>query len=67
MFENILKGRRKTMTELEDENEHLEMELSVAQKRQALKELSKRGLSREHFGRDEPGTWRKIIQWLKTH
>lgn len=62
--------RPKTVTELEEENERLELEekkanlqFSIAQKKAMSKQLQERGLTAKHFGFD----WGKIYNWLKTH
>lgn len=59
-----------SLGELEEETERkraeddlIGTELSIAQKRVAIAELKKRGLSAKHFGFD----FKRIIQWLKTH
>ena len=63
-------SRQKTASEMEEESERLGAEderlgtqLSIAQKRVAIAELKKRGLTPKHFSFD----WTKIVQWLKTH
>jgi len=62
--------RSKSLSELEEENEkqeeqdrNLSTELSIAQKKVAIAELKKRGLTPKHFGMD----FSKIIEWLKSH
>jgi len=55
--------KEKSLAELEEEDEKLEVELSVTQKRQAIAELKKRGLTPKHFSFD----FKRIINWLKTH
>lgn len=57
--------KEKTLSELEEEDEKLEVELSVTQKRQAIAELKKRGLKPKHFG--NPPDFKRIWNWLKTH
>lgn len=66
---NIFK-RERSLSELEEESEILEAEdrkagfqLSVAEKRAASAELSKRGLTPKHFAFN----FKRILQWLKTH
>lgn len=61
---------RKSLGEEQEERERLEAEdsrlgaeLSVAQKRVAIKRLRERGLTPKHFG----GNFKKILQWLRTH
>lgn len=53
----------KSLTDLEEENEKLEVELSVAQKRSAIAQLKERGLTPKHFGFN----WKHILSWLKEH
>lgn len=62
--------KEKSLSEIEDENEKLQAEnekagteLSLAQKRAAIAELKKRGLSPKHFGFDFGRIW----AWLKSH
>lgn len=61
---------KKTLAELEEDQEALEGEdkvvgtqLSIAQKRVAIAELKKRGLSAKHFD----FSWSRIVEWLRTH
>ena len=56
-------NKKKPLEELEEENERLDVELSVAQKREAIARLKKRGLTPKHFNFD----FKRIINWLKTH
>lgn len=56
-------NRSKSLDELQEENERAEVELSLAQKRAAIKKLKEAGLSGKSFGWD----WRAIWQWFKTH
>jgi hypothetical protein len=60
----------KSLAELENETERLDAEdenlgreLSITQKRVAIAQLKKRGLSPKHFGFD----WKKIWSWLRSH
>lgn len=65
----------KSLAEIEEDSERLEGEnrnvgirLSIAQKKIAIAELKKRGLTPKHFGDTALGsTWSKIWSWLKTH
>jgi len=67
--------RSKSLSELEEDEERLEgedrnlgMQLSIAQKKVAIRELKKRGLTPKHFGNTALGsTWSKIWNWLKEH
>ncbi len=63
-------AHKPSLTELEEDEERLEGEdrnlgtqLSIAQKRAAIKRLKERGLSPKHFSSD----WGRIISWLKSH
>lgn len=75
MVMNIFKGKQKSLSEIEEETEKLEgedrkagVELSIAQKKVAISELKKRGLTAKHFGDTALGsTWNRIWSWLKTH
>lgn len=69
MTPNLFK-REPSLSDLEEQKERLDAEdeklgteLSIAQKRMAIAELKKRGLTPKHFLFD----WGKIVQWLKTH
>ena len=69
MMERIFK-KEKSIAELEEETERLEaqnknkgVELSIAQKRQAIAELKEHGLAPKHFQFD----WSRIVAFLKTH
>jgi hypothetical protein len=55
--------RKRTLEEVQAENERLDVELSVEQKRAAIKKLKENGLTPKSFG----GSWQSIIKWLKTH
>lgn len=62
--------REKSLSELEEETEHLEAEnkkeglvVSLARKRLMTSELKKRGLTPGHFS----GNWSRIWQFLKEH
>ena len=62
--------REKSMSELEDETERLEVEnkkvgaeLSLAEKKKAIADLKERGLTPKHFAFD----WQKIKEWIRTH
>lgn len=57
--------KEESLSELEEKDEKLEVELSVAQKQRAIAELKKRGLAPKHFGK--PPDFKRIINWLKTH
>jgi len=60
--------QNQTLAELEEQDEKLDVELSVAQKRAAIAQLKQRGLSPQHFGDTaKPSTWQRIIDWIKTH
>lgn len=55
-------SRKKDIEELQEENERADVELSVEQKKLAIKKLKAAGLSTKSFG-----SWREILNWLKTH
>jgi len=62
--------REKSLAELEEDSERgraedelLGTKLSIAQKREAIRQLKERGLTAKHFGFD----FGKIIKWLKSH
>lgn len=59
---------KKTLSELEEEREYNEAEISVLQQKALKKELNDRGVDLESF-RDTNGrpAWKRVINWLKTH
>lgn len=67
--------RNPSLAEIEEETERQQAEngllgtkLSIAQKKMAIAELKKRGLTPKHFGDTALGsTWNRIISWLKEH
>jgi len=52
---------KRTLEEAQEENERLDVELSVAQKRAAIAKLKENGLSGKSFG----WNWRAIWAWFK--
>ncbi len=60
-----LMGSKKSLSELEEEDETATVELSIAQKRTAIARLKENGLTPKHFG--NPPDWRRIWNWLKAH
>jgi len=74
MVQKLFK-REKSLNELEEETERLEveerkatLEYSIAQKKAMANELNERGLKPSHFGdTKETDTWTKIRKWLATH
>ena len=74
MVQKLFK-REKSLNELEEETERLEveerksnLEYSIAQKKAMAKELNDRGLKPSAFGdTKETTTWERVKQWLKTH
>ena len=61
---------KKDLAQLEEENERLEAEdknvgaeLSIAEKRQKMKELKARGLTPKAFD----WNWARIVAWLRSH
>ena len=66
----ILPKREKTVSELEEEREHGEAEISVLKQKVLKRELEKRmGEGSAKYFKDDKGktSWGKIYQWLKTH
>lgn len=67
--------KSRSLSEVEEETEREQAEdgllgtkLSIAQKRVAIAELKKRGLTPKHFGDTALGsTWNRVWSWLKTH
>jgi len=66
---------KKSITELEQETERLEvedrkseLEYSIAERKAMIAKLKDRGLTPKHFGDTSQGsTWKNIWNWLKTH
>ena len=56
-------GKKKTVDELQTENEQADLELSLTQKRAAIEKLKQAGLTPKSFG----GRWKEIRNWLRTH
>ena len=56
-------NRQKTLDELSEENERAEVELSLAQKRAAIKRLKEANLTGKSFG----WNWSAIRAWLRSH
>ncbi len=56
-------AKKLTLDEAQEENERLDTELSIEQKRAAIKKLKAAGLTAKSFGFD----WRAIRNWIKTH
>lgn len=54
---------KKSLDELQEEDENLSSEVSIAEKQAAIKRLKQEGLSPKHFG----GNWTAIKEWLKAH
>lgn len=52
--------KEKTLAELEEEDERLNTELSVSQKKYAIARLKEKGLKPSHFG----GDWKRIMNFL---
>jgi len=55
-------GRKKTLSEIQEETEYKDAEISLAQKKAILKKLKENNLSLSSFG-----TWRNAWEWFKTH
>jgi hypothetical protein len=61
---DIFKGKEvKTYSEKLEENEELDIDLSIAEKKYYLKQLEEKGLNKSDFG----NSWKKIVAWLRTH
>ena len=60
---NLPWQKQKTLEEAQQENERLDVELSIAQKRAMLAKLKANGLTTRDFG----GSLKKAWQWFKTH
>lgn len=59
---------RKSLSELEEERETNDVEISVLRQRVLKKELEKRGQELSSFnGEDGKPVWSRVINWLKTH
>ena len=54
--------RKMSLEEAQEENEKLDIELSIQQKRVAIAKLKEAGLSKENFS-----SWRSLWHWYKTH
>lgn len=62
--------KKKSLAELEEEEEYLQAEYSVEQKRAMIREVRARGGDPNAIGSDGRGkglNFQKIWQWLKTH
>ena len=53
----------KSLEELQEQDESLTSEVSIAEKRAAIKRLKQEGLSPKHFGFN----WSAIREWIKSH
>ncbi len=56
-------AREKTLEELQNEEEKTDLIYSIEQKRAAIREAKKRGVSLKSFG----GSFSSLFKWLKTH
>ena len=56
-------GQKKTLEQSQEENEQLEVQLSIEQKKAAIKRLQAAGLTGKSFG----WNWHSITAWLRTH
>lgn len=54
--------RKQTLEEAQSTNETLDIELSIEQKKAAIRKLKEAGLNTRSFG-----SWREILHWVKTH
>ncbi len=59
----VFSRRGKTLEELQEEDESLTSEVSIAEKKAAVRRLKQEGLSPKHFGFN----WSAIKEWVKTH
>ena len=59
----FLTPHHKTLEELQEEDENLSTEVSIAEKRALMRKLNDNGLSPKHFDFN----WESIKQWWKTH
>jgi len=56
--------QEKSVEELQEENERLELEYSVEEKKLAIAKMKSAGLN---FQRDFGGSLKSLIQWWRTH
>lgn len=59
--------RKKSLAEIEEEDEHVQAELSLAQKQTMLREVRARGGDPAMFRGRGGIDFKAIWQWLKTH
>ncbi len=65
---NLFGSNKKSMEELQQENERLEVEYSVEEKKAMIRELRQRGQDPQHFKDGKGGiNFSKVWAWLKTH
>lgn len=55
--------KEKTLEELQEESERTDLQYSIEQKRAAIREAKKRGVTLKSFG----GSVSNLIKWLRTH
>jgi hypothetical protein len=65
-------GKTKTLTELEEDDDRLDTELSIAKKRAMIKQLEERGgegswRAFSSNGKKSGLDWKAIWHWLRTH
>jgi len=59
---------KKSLSELEEEREYRDAEISVARQRVLQQELKNRGMELSAFkGTDGKPVWERVINWLKSH
>ena len=58
---------KKSLEELEEEEQLIDAEISLLQKQNMRKELRKRGIELDSFKDNGIVDWRRIKNWLKTH
>jgi hypothetical protein len=54
--------QKKSFEEAQQENEQLEVEYSIEQKKAAIRKLKQAGVDPKSLG-----TWSRVFQWLKSH
>ena len=65
-------GKNKTLTELEEDDDRLDSELSIAKKRSMIKQLEERGgqgswKAFSSDGKKSGISWSSVWNWLKHH
>ena len=55
-------GEKKTLEQAQEENEELEVELSIEQKKAAIRKLKEAGVNPKSFT-----SWSAVRDWLRKH